>query len=214
MAWEREREAYRQMESPGVLFFRVVVMLSCLILVPLAAIFGSAFPELVKTQLVDRVRSFAGMEKKVGQAPPTVALGVPASEAPRWHSADAAPAWQPAVSPAMAHQVDYTTTVAESPSRPESTKPCVPQGVDHFTEIQQRLRSYGATHYALEAVGEAGEIYRFSCTMALPEGVRQFVATDQDPLQAMAKVLQDVEARRSQGSDSNHATSYPHRQVP
>jgi len=43
------------MESSTVLAFRIFVMLSCLIVVPMAAIFGSAFPDVVKTVLVDRL---------------------------------------------------------------------------------------------------------------------------------------------------------------
>jgi len=43
------------MESSTVLAFRIFVMLSCLIIVPMAAIFGSAFPEVVKSVLVDRI---------------------------------------------------------------------------------------------------------------------------------------------------------------
>jgi hypothetical protein len=38
-----------------VLAFRIFVMLSCLIIVPMAAIFGSAFPDVVKSVLVDRI---------------------------------------------------------------------------------------------------------------------------------------------------------------
>lgn len=47
------------MESSTVLAFRIFVMLSCLIIVPLAAIFGSAFPDVVKTVLVDRIVSWS-----------------------------------------------------------------------------------------------------------------------------------------------------------
>jgi hypothetical protein len=43
------------MESSTVLAFRIFVMLSCLVVVPLAAIFGSAFPDVVKSLLVDRI---------------------------------------------------------------------------------------------------------------------------------------------------------------
>ncbi|MBI3838911.1 MAG: hypothetical protein HY288_13395 [Planctomycetia bacterium] len=43
------------MESSTVLAFRIFVMLSCLIVVPMAAIFGSAFPDVVKSVLVDRL---------------------------------------------------------------------------------------------------------------------------------------------------------------
>ena len=47
------------MESSTVLAFRIFVMLSCLIIVPMAAIFGSAFPDVVKTVLVDRIVAFS-----------------------------------------------------------------------------------------------------------------------------------------------------------
>src|SRR5262249_51319235 len=49
------QERLSPMESSTVLAFRIFVMLSCLIIVPLAAIFGSAFPDVVKTVLVDRI---------------------------------------------------------------------------------------------------------------------------------------------------------------
>jgi hypothetical protein len=204
MAWEKNRDTVRHMESPGVLFFRVVVMLSCLILVPLAAIFGSAFPDVVKTQLVDRIRSLAGMESAAPALPSAAsetpqASSVVSLDAPRWDTAEPAPAWQPAVSPVTAHQVDYTAPVPrhETPSMKPS-KPA-PQVVDHFTEIQQRLREYGASHYALESIqGDLGA-YRFHCTMALPgtANTQEFEATDRDPLHAMAHVLAQVEAWRN-----------------
>jgi DNA-binding FadR family transcriptional regulator len=42
------------MESSTVVAFRALVMLACLVVVPLAAVFGSAFPDLVKSLIVDR----------------------------------------------------------------------------------------------------------------------------------------------------------------
>lgn len=202
MAWDHERQPPRQLDSPGVMFFRVVVMLSCLILVPLAAIFGSAFPELVKTHLVDRIKTLAGIDDTTrpasqplteAQAHPTMA----AAEAPRWNTAEEAPpAWQPGVTPATAHQVEYS---APARSEPPVVQPQNPgRAVDHFTEIQQQLRGYGASHYALEAVGAAGDLYRFHCKMQVPgnDNVQGFEATDRDPLQAMAKVLSQVETWR------------------
>ncbi|MGD9720877.1 MAG: hypothetical protein AB7O59_14395 [Pirellulales bacterium] len=104
-------------ESSTVLMFRIFVMLSCLIIVPMAAIFGSAFPDVVKSVLVDRVVHWA-----TGKAPGTPAAGAAgdfgsvrppaandpnravinhnASEAPRWGGADSAAAW-PSAQPAM-----------------------------------------------------------------------------------------------------------------
>jgi hypothetical protein len=201
-------------DSSGVLAFRRVVMLSCLILVPAAAIFGSAFPELVQTQLVDRLKSLAELmphgEGEVSPVPdPRIAAAPPAisETAPAWNATEAVSAWQPAVTspppyPATAHQVEYSEGEPTlSPSPPASSlQVSLPEGGgDHFTEIQQRLREYGASHYALEAAGSQGELYRFACTMADPVGqARSFSATDRDPLQAMHHVMRDVEAWRGQ----------------
>jgi hypothetical protein len=210
MPSDRNREPYRPMESSGVMLFRVVVMLSCLILVPLAAIFGSAFPDVVKTQLVDRIKSLAGLgERSDSGTPPTLSIDVsqpdsrgvqPAS----WHSPEAAPDWQPAASQANAHQADYTAAAPAPPQTPPAPATtnfnAAPRVVDHFTEIQQRLREYGATNYTLSDLkGAANKEYCFRCTM-LPPGAtqpQQFEATDRDSLQAMAKVLGQVEAWRS-----------------
>lgn len=196
MAAHREREPYRPMESPGVMFFRVTVMLSCLILVPAAAIFGSAFPDLVKTHLVDRIKlvtGFVGDSPKLAEGDRTAAPSTAAAAA--WQSAEAAPAWQPAVEPAV-HQVEYSVpaVVAEQ----EQQVPQPPQVVDHFTRIQEQLRQYGATYYALESL-ENGNGYRFRCAMGIAgnSAVEQFESNHRDPLQAMAAVLSQVEAWRS-----------------
>ena len=209
MAWERDREPYRPMESPGVLFFRVVVMLSCLILVPLAAIFGSAFPEVVKTQLVDRIKSLVGLDDP-GDAVTPSAVSIDSSPAntsgvqpANWHSPEPAPNWQPAVSQATAYQADYTSLTpppAQTPAAPATAAMSpAPRAVDHFTEIQHRLRDYGASHYALESIEPANNAYRFHCTMTLPgtANSQRFEAIDRDPLQAMASVLSQVEAWRN-----------------
>jgi hypothetical protein len=58
------------MESSTVLAFRIFVMLACLIVVPMAAIFGSAFPDVVKSVLVDRIVAWG-----TGKAPDANASG-------------------------------------------------------------------------------------------------------------------------------------------
>jgi hypothetical protein len=97
-------------EGSAVLAFRIFVMLSCLIIVPMAAIFGSAFPDVVKSVLVDRIVEWA-----TGKAPPsktgagddpfgtvapapTPTAGATPSEAPRWPAAGG-DAWQVPASP-------------------------------------------------------------------------------------------------------------------
>ena len=70
-------------------------------------------------------------------------------------------------------------------------------GLEQFTQIQQRLRALGATHYALETWGTDGQLYRFQCRMAAghtADYTRQFEATDTDALRTMLTVLEEVEA--------------------
>lgn len=64
------------MESSTVLAFRIFVMLACLIVVPMAAIFGSAFPDVVKTVLVDRIVALG--TGKTPEAPAATATATPA----------------------------------------------------------------------------------------------------------------------------------------
>jgi len=69
-----------------------------------------------------------------------------------------------------------------------------------FRDLEQRLRSLGATYYLLESWGTEGNLYRFHVKMAMagnPNYNRHFEATDADPLIAMSRVLEDVEMWRS-----------------
>jgi hypothetical protein len=92
------------MESSTVLAFRIFVMLACLVVVPLAAIFGSAFPEVVKSVLVDRLVAWgsgkspetpkAAAEGAFGEVTPGGTSAQSAAnnwEAPRWGEQGAAP---------------------------------------------------------------------------------------------------------------------------
>ena len=90
----------------------------------------------------------------------------------------------------MAHEA---IPVAEAVTQPA-------EATDPLTEVQRRLRGLGATHYVLEFWGDRGDLYRFSCEVAIGAGSnynRHFEATASDQLQAMGKVLQEVEAWRS-----------------
>jgi hypothetical protein len=67
---------------------------------------------------------------------------------------------------------------------------------DRFTVMERRLRELGATYYLLETWGND---YRCHCKMAIandPTHTRQFEATDTDPLRAMGRVVEQVEAWR------------------
>ena len=65
---------------------------------------------------------------------------------------------------------------------------------ERFTQIQTRLRDLGASYYLLETWGNRGDQFRFHCKVA--NSAESFEATDRDPLVAMQKVLERVEASR------------------
>ena len=70
---------------------------------------------------------------------------------------------------------------------------------DRFTYIQRRLRQLGATYYLLESWGVEGEYFRFHCRMAVggnEKYTRHFEATEAGALEAMARVLSEVETWR------------------
>lgn len=72
---------------------------------------------------------------------------------------------------------------------------------DRLAQMQQRLKELGASYYLLESWGNRGEYYRFQCRMPLGRGrgaFRCFEATDSNALQAMARVLDRIEAWKSQ----------------
>jgi hypothetical protein len=257
------------MESSTVLAFRIFVMLSCLIIVPLAAIFGSAFPDVVKTALVDRIVALSTGKpvetasnsdpngfRAVSPAQPAVA-GQPVSvehgsTAPAWggnapetspwpnqQAAAAPPAGIPAT-PAVVpvggaaaqggynQSASFVVPVEQQPQAPAAgaappygapapmagapaprpggalvgadRNACPLEQPDRFTEMERKLREFGATYYLLETWGNAGELYRFHCRMAVANNAaysRHFEATDRDALKAMSDVLAQVEAWRS-----------------
>ncbi len=254
------------MESSTVLAFRIFVMLSCLIIVPMAAIFGSAFPDVVKSVLVDRIVALgSGTTDEPEAAAPDpngfreVTPGTDRAgnwEAPRWGTPQSeAVAWQaPAAAPSNAEIVPLggppprggfnqsasfsapagsdpgvvqrlsAPTVEVAPSGGDgvggrgapagtitgvvpgnvsaaaSHLACPIEQPDGFTEMERKLREYGATYYLLETWGKEGELYRFHCRMAVSNNAqytRHFEATDHNALQAMADVLKQVEAWRA-----------------
>ncbi len=71
---------------------------------------------------------------------------------------------------------------------------------EQFAALERKLRDLGASYYLLETWGNDGELYRFQCKMGVggnPNYQRHFEATDRDKLQAMARVLEQVEAWRN-----------------
>jgi hypothetical protein len=110
-------------------------------------------------------------------------------------------------SPAASHR-PRPPAGTNQPSYPQARPPqagtSVGQGdrVDsgeRFTQIQRRLRDLGATYYLLETWGDRGDQFRFHCKMPVagnPNYTRPFEATHRDPIAAMQKVLEQIEAWR------------------
>jgi hypothetical protein len=71
---------------------------------------------------------------------------------------------------------------------------------DRFSLMERKLKEAGATYYLLETWGNESEYYRFHCKMAIannPAHTRPFEATDHDPLRAMQRVVEQVDAWRA-----------------
>lgn len=265
------------MESSTVLAFRIFVMLSCLIIVPMAAIFGSAFPDVVKSVLVDRIvawstgkpieatrtdsapdgfrevtpgagavaarggsgssqahlweprdRDVASWQAPGGAAPASAVVPLGQAGAGQGFSQSAsfsAPTDAPTAYPPV-HEIQPAPS--ESPYHrgangqpPGANQPSGPTGYDstphepappaagaapglgqpeRFTEMERKLREYGATYYLLETWGNDGQSYRFHCRIAVgnnPNLSRHFEASNRDALAAMAEVLARVAAWRA-----------------
>jgi len=121
------------MESSTVLAFRIFVMLACLIIVPMAAIFGSAFPDVVKSVLVDRIVALGGGNAEPAapaanaQFGPDTAPGQPVArlngaqgEAPVWQGTPAGPT-SPVVAAGAVNA--YSSTANQSASLSEVSGP-------------------------------------------------------------------------------------------
>lgn len=107
---------------------------------------------------------------------------------------------EPAAAASAVRPAAYNEPVVrgQAPGSIEEPMPAPP--VDQFTAMQYRLRELGATYYLLENWGSDGSLYRFHCKMAIAGNsryTRHFEATDRTPLQAIGRVLRDVEAWRA-----------------
>jgi hypothetical protein len=210
------------MQSTAVVTLRALVMLVCLVVVPLAAIFGSSLPQAFNSLVEGRgLPSFAGTARATddarsrgGDAP----VFASSSETPP-HDEPPPPArrtdgtgtlWAPgAVPPAMDRSMAEAAPQAEmarssppgaQPMQAGQSAPRDPRMAgEDFQQIEHRLRELGATYYLLETWGNAGQMYRFHCKVSLAANASQsqnFDATDADPLRAMHKVREQVEQYR------------------
>ncbi len=196
------------METSNAMAFRIVAMLACLVLLPLAAVFGTSLPEVAR-RLLDSSGGRAGQHSDE----PSRGLGSPVSPAASHRPKDPRVPNKPiepsssglplegSEDPALNADCSSRIGLSDIDSARSSLLPEKPLfSPDAFAYIQQRLRELGARHYLLETWGIREELYRFYCKVAIgddPDHTRYFEATHSDPLEAMARVLRDVEGWRA-----------------
>ena len=185
------------MQSSAVVTVRALVMLVCLFVVPLVAIFGSRLPPLFHAMVQGRGAAPATS----GHEPSTDDARLRGGDAPAFAAApEAAPAaaippdptaslWAP---PAVSHPMtgdDFVShashpgPIAGAPPLSVQTPPMAsgvqvaapiipvrhaePAGQDSFRQIERRLKELGATYWLLETFGNRGQLYRFYCKVSV-----------------------------------------------
>jgi hypothetical protein len=191
------------MQSSAAVVCRALVMLAFLVGVPIVALSGTSWPELVK-RLQEKWQE---LRLPAISTPASASTPPPSAEAPRFGAPPAATLGPDTAGSAVV-PASYQAPLGAAPFVPPS--PAAPQpnaqppaAVDQFVYVQQRLRQLGATYYLLEAWGSDQQLYRFYCKMAVGGNAsytRYFEATDSNPLQAMAQVLHQVETWRDGGA--------------
>jgi hypothetical protein len=180
------------MESSTVLAFRIFVMLSCLIIVPMAAIFGSAFPDVVKSVLVDRIVAWStgkgvesvrpaaaadGFREVTPQASAVAARdGGTSGQAPPWNAGQAdAASWQSQGSSAGSSGVVPVGGAVSRDEYNQSASLAVPGGAPgaaqespyHRVPAQAAAGAEEPPHAA--GSDSASPVDRVACPLAPPE---------------------------------------------
>jgi len=213
------------MQSSAVVTLRVAVMLTCLTVAPMAAIFGSSLPKVVTSLLhgkgfprTERAPTVGELRAAGGEAPVfNASVQMPGQGAPPDgfppRAAEAAPMGPaggatgtapgspgPAVPPSA---LAPTPNVPPGPVRQSAQMdpdPAAPAALGDATQqIEKRLRELGATYYLLEYLAANDQHYRFHCKMSIvgsPNHTRTFEAIENNPVQAMRLVLDQVQQWR------------------
>ena len=179
------------MQSSIGLAIRTAVMLIFLVSIPMLAIFGPAFPEVVRLMVQKQLSAwrqsdvpgrerpaapaFAGAAEPRLRIAPTATQIATSSQPPQLLHAQQAQT--PAAPPAFTMQPDpFSARVAAGPvetvnfevQTPASPIP-LPAAANSavakpsIPELRQRIEQLGATWYRLEQWGETGDMYRFAC---------------------------------------------------
>ncbi|MGC3966083.1 MAG: hypothetical protein QM775_01540 [Pirellulales bacterium] len=202
-----------QHTEPGYVRLRTTVVVVSMLLLPAAAVFGVKSPGAAVAKKTDAPapssskprtpQIAANNSESESRAPGVFHQATAASMTAAGTSPSGMPSQGYEVQQAVANiDVQSSSAVvpvahAESLGAPQPAASRPAAAPEQFTQIQQRLRALGATHYALETWGSEGGYYRFQCQMAAGHNsayTRKFEATDTDALRAMQTVLDDVEA--------------------
>jgi hypothetical protein len=173
------------MQSSAMVTLRAITMLACTVAVPLLAVSGTSWSEIVKKFQDCHLPTISDFALASSSSPNSPALSIPSS------SATDAPT---APTTANLEAVPSLSVVEPSADSPNTAAASI-----QFRDIQDRLRDWGATYYVLESWGNDQPLYRFYCKMAVGNSndyVHCFEATHTDPFQAMLQVLRQVEAWR------------------
>jgi hypothetical protein len=191
------QEARPIMQSSAAVAVRALVMLACVVGIPLLAMSGTSWSEIVK-----KFQNFRW---------PTILS--PASASTTDGGDDDSPSTssnEPGVPPIFGETSQdrqpcptnrASLPPAKLPPLAAAPSPVADTAVPTTQQIEQRLQRLGATYYLLETWGNDEQLYRFSCQAAAGGTAgftHYFEAVEVDPLRAMLKVLQQVEAWRQQ----------------
>jgi hypothetical protein len=199
-------------QSSAVVALRALIMLLCLVALPLAALFGSSLPAVIKAvregrwPVLTHTSPSSGARRDLDEPPrfepsaplPPAAAGGTASPAARPPGANLAAGSPPQPWSAAGPKKPADVVQAGYNAPLPGASPVMPAAADPYTFAQDRLRQLGATYYLLETWGQ--QQYRFFCRMAIggnPHFTKHFEATDSDPLRAIAGVLRQVESWRA-----------------
>jgi hypothetical protein len=173
-------------------------MLACSVAIPVLAIWGASWSEVVKKfqnfhcpAILNLASASPSTPAPTGDAPPLAAGKLPLDSSST-----------PIVAPALPAGLARTNGgKGDSPVFAETKTGTVPAAAvpSDYHQIQERLQKLGATYYVLESWGNDQQLYRFFCKMAVTGNanyVHCFEATHADPLRAMQQVLQQVETWR------------------
>ncbi len=183
------------------------LMVACAIAIPAVAIFGKSLPDFLCDQCCRRLAAGGStiVSKPVEPRSPSLATVNPTPELTGLELPKSAswPDLKQAGCDSARTETQVSTAVPFGEARGDGEisplEEVASRTTDQFAAIQQRLRQLGASWYTLETWGNEGR-FHFTCRVSVdgnPGLNRLFQASDAEAIQAMAKVLHEVERWKS-----------------